>query len=427
MAGFPPNENDIFFDTIVYNNGFPEKVYNISKPEHLLWLFSTKLPNFQINIFTQSLKYKYIIQNNIDMKDYPITIPKEINLNNCSIEGPIDGHITISNLNITYSVNPTRPFLINNIDKDSIIKNIKFDNYNYTLFNINNGIIQDCIFMNGLINIDISTEAYYNDVLTFGGAAGVLFNNNNIIKHCSCNNININIKTNTNIKYDMIRFGGIMVINKSTIINCIINKISINFENIYTNERLFGICSGLVGVNEGNISKLFMNYININGEFASGICYYNYGTIKEIDVGKNILLNSRLLSATITIYNINPEKIDSKIGCIKLFKTTFEKYGILYNNMNEYNNIYILNDDETLNDIIKINNDSLCSSELVDSIRKSINTPEPTTIAIIPNKSKKNYGLLIGLPIGIISGLIIIIIIILIIFYKYNILSLRIK
>jgi hypothetical protein len=461
-----------------------ERMFNIATPEKLIYLLKEQLPNLQEKYDTYTakgkiIKNRYIISRDIDMKNFPIIIDKEIVVDNWSIEGP-DSMVTISNLNVTASINVDMPFLIKNIKENCVIKNIKFDTYNFTLFKNNYGKIQNCIFINGNINTDIYEVGVYNYLLEIG-VAGVIYNNFNIIEDCSFKNINIIIKTSRdNVYFNNIKFkvGGIALLNKQTIMNCIVDNISFNLENIDISDKIYMNFSAFVCNNEGAISKININ--NIKGIFNSCICYENTGTIRELDIGPNIILN--YIS-------------DSKLSCIKLYKKTYNQYGILNTEVDKYSNIYLLKDNGELDEIIRQNNNIACSDNFVNSIRKptiisdqpvqpveSDQTTQPSqpdqpsqpTLPDQPNqpslpdqpnqptqpiqpdqpnqptqptqpdqptqptqptqpdqpittdKSKKNYGLLIGLPIGIISILIILSILIIFIGYKYNILSLKI-
>jgi hypothetical protein len=433
---YPPSDIEFSFNETTDE----ERMFNIATPEKLKYLIEIHLPTLQetydkYTITGKTIKNRYIISKDIDMKDVPIFINNEIKVDNWSIEGP-DSMVTISNLNVTSSIKVDMSYLIKNINDNCIIKNIKFDTYNYTLFNSNYGKIQNCIFINCNINTDITEVGVYNYIQEVGGVAGVICNNFNIIEDCSFKNINIIIKTNINeVNYDMVKFkvGGIALLNKQTIMNCIVDNISFNFENIDMSDKIFMVFSAFVCSNEGAISKININ--NINGVFNSCICYENTGTIKELDIGPNIILN-----------NIS----DSKLSCIKLYKKTYKEYGILNTEVDKYSNIYLLKDNGELDEIIRKNDNTVCSSDFAESIRK------PTTISdesdeseqpdesyqpdqpdeldesdksdtpVKIDKSKKNYGLLIGLPIGIISILIILSILIIFIGYKYNILSLKI-
>jgi hypothetical protein len=457
-----------------------EIVYYIYTPSHLEWLFITHLPKLETDKQNKTIneikyKYRYIIKNNIDMRQKPLNIINEITLEDSSIEGEGSngGQISISNLNLTTTVKNMRPYLIDTIDPNSIIKNIRFYNYNYTLFNNNFGTIDRCFFADSTININMTTMDEYTNIYEKGESlSAVVSINYNLIQNCFFKDIKMIINTNKFMLdvfkmfplLNNFKFGCITVINKATIYNCSLKNISITS----TYQDTFGFCSAVACINEGGIVGLKIDNININGDTSSCISYLNSGTIKELDIGKQITLKHNKFSSIISVYNYN--NLNTVISCIKLFKTTYDQYGLTQDDRKQYENIYILNEDGLINNIINEDKMNPCSIGTFGSLKRQATTPSPPTmpattpvpptmpatipapptmpvtipspptmpvtipapptipvpspepIPETPKSNKINYGLSVGLPIGIVVSLLIIILIIFAIAYK-NIVS----
>jgi hypothetical protein len=254
--------------------------------------------------------------------------------------------------------------------------------------------------------------------------------NYNLIQNCVFKNIQMKININNMIVVfknipllNNFKFGCVAVINKSFIHKCTLDNISIT-----SPENTIGFCSAVACINEGGIVGLKIDNININGDTASCISYLNSGTIKELDIGKQITLNHNKFSSIISIYNYN--NLNTVISCIKLFKTIYDKYGITQDDRKQYNNIYILNEDGLINDIINEDKINLCSIGMFGSLKRQAILPAPPTIPVTtpvdtpppetPKSNKNNYGLLIGLPIGILVALFGIAFMVFVMTYNYN-------
>jgi hypothetical protein len=265
-------------------------IINIDKPGHLLWLINNQLSGITrsnnattsntttSNNTTTNIK----LNNNIDMMNQSITGMSSFNLINCTFDGNFKKILNL-NLNIDN-------YLINNVDINSVVKNLSFENYKCKfLINTNNGLITNCIFNNSRCIL-----------------GGLVNNNLNKIESCKVNNIKlINNFTNTDNNNNI---GVLAIINSGNINNCQANNVTIDGNNSY--------CGGIVGkLANGTISNCSIENLNYSTNLPTaigGICglvesgTINGCTIKINNINKNtgIIVGKSLNLNTINIYCI---------------------------------------------------------------------------------------------------------------------------
>lgn len=258
-----------------------ENIYNISTAEQLFWAL------FYITNTDSQIKHLKLL-NNIDMKNYKFTSPS--NLNNFIFDG---NEYSITNFKC-------ENFLINLIDENSMMTNIRFDNYEaHSIIGINRGIIINC----RCLNANCISSALVN-------------NNSNLIKNCSFNNIKLQPNAYT------LYIG--VVANSLTTGNSVIDLCKVN--NIEFNGN--GLFGGLVGnFIEGNIYNSSINNIrhepNRSQEYrVGGICggvngVNCYITNCNVDINLNV-------STSLFIGKIKDSTINIKCTTIKTRKGDVE-------------------------------------------------------------------------------------------------------
>ncbi len=250
----------------------PDQTYNISTANELLTFLTTNDSSSSSSL-TPIIKYIKLV-NNIDMKDQPFTTPA--NLKNVIFDGNFN---IISNLNCTTT-------LINEIDENSIISNLSFNNYKCeALISNNKGTINNCKFNNAECT-----------------SSALVITNSNLIQNCKFNNI----KLTTNI---LLSQSGV-VANKSDNIMALIESCKIN--NVELNGN--GFFGGIIGnLSSGKISSSSINNIRHENNSSQsykvgGICGIVSGStcfIKNCNININVDANTSLFIGKMTNSTIN--------------------------------------------------------------------------------------------------------------------------
>ena len=320
-------------------------IYNIATPGEFLWLITNGN-----NMLISSTRFIKII-NDIDMKNQPIEIINDIpyNLLNIIFDG---NNKKISNLNISnYN-------LFNEVNKDSKIKNITFDNYKCNgLVNINNGEITNCVFKNGncplvLYNYNIISNLQFDNInlvvtnvtnesgvvsiysegnitnckiknVTFDGSNGYgggisgIIEQNGYITSCSVENIKIKENSNINI-------GGLCGILKSGTIE----KCKINIPNFNKNNM------GMIVAKLSNTNNIIncITFKTSKDDTEDNKVDLKYNREKENEKRSGITNKANTITTTTTTTTTTIKISDIKMILIKEYRSNFTIKNIFKHN-----------------------------------------------------------------------------------------------